>query len=66
MKRPFWIAVGVAVLVVVADQLTKWWAIANLQDGKVIPFIGDFIRFWLVYNPGAAFSLGSGATPPSA
>ena len=62
MKRPFWIAVAVAVIVVLADQLTKWWAIANLQDGKVIPFIGDFIRFWLVYNPGAAFSIGENFT----
>ncbi len=62
MKRPFWIAVAVAVIVVLADQLTKVWAIENLQDGKVIPFIGDFIRFWLVYNPGAAFSIGENFT----
>lgn len=62
MKRPFWLAIVIAVLVILADQLTKWWAIENLQDGKVIPFIGDFIRFWLVYNPGAAFSIGEGFT----
>lgn len=61
-RRPFWIAVVVAVVVIVVDQLTKWWAIDNLSDGQVIPVIGDFIRFLLVYNPGAAFGLGTGFT----
>jgi type VI secretion system protein ImpL len=44
----------------VLDQLSKAWAIANLSDGQTIPVIGDFIRFWLIYNPGAAFGLGTG------
>ena len=60
--RPFWIAIVIAVVVIAADQLSKWWAIENLSDGKTIPVIGDFIRFWLVYNPGAAFGLGTGFT----
>lgn len=62
IARPFWIALAVAAAVVVADQLSKAWAIANLSDGQTIPVIGDFIRFWLVYNPGAAFGLGTGYT----
>jgi len=62
MKRPFWIAVGIALVVIAADQLSKMWAIANLSDGQVIPVIGDFIRFQLVFNPGAAFSLGENIT----
>ena len=62
MKRPFWIAAAIAILVIAADQLSKWWAIANLSDGQVVPVIGDFIRFQLVYNPGAAFSIGEGFT----
>ena len=57
--------VGVAVLaivVVLADQLSKAWAVANLSEGEVIPVIGDFIKFQLTYNPGAAFSIGEGFT----
>ncbi len=62
IARPFWITVAIAVVVIVADQLSKVWAIENLSDGQTIPVIGDFIRFWLVYNPGAAFGLGTGYT----
>ena len=58
----FWLAIAIAVVVILVDQLSKWWAIANLSGGEVIPVIGDFIRFVLVYNPGAAFGLGAGYT----
>ena len=61
-SRKFWIIAAIALVVVAADQLTKWWAEANLGDGQIIPVIGDFIRFELVYNPGAAFGLGAGFT----
>lgn len=60
--RAFWITVVIALAIVLVDQLTKWWAIENLSDGQVIPLIGDWIRFVLVYNPGAAFGLGTGFT----
>lgn len=60
--RAFWITIALAVVVVVVDQLTKWWAIENLSEGEVVPVIGDWIRFVLVYNPGAAFGLGAGFT----
>jgi signal peptidase II len=61
-SRKFWIIIAIALVVVAADQLTKWWAEANLGEGKVIPVLGDFLRFELVYNPGAAFGLGTGFT----
>ncbi|WP_231595158.1 signal peptidase II [Salinibacterium sp. SWN1162] len=48
---------ALAAFVIAADQLSKWWAEANLGDGKNIPIIGDLLSFQLVYNPGAAFSL---------
>lgn len=60
--RPFWLAIAIAVFVILADQLSKAWAIANLSDGQQIPVVGEFIRFILVYNPGAAFGLGTGYT----
>ena len=57
--RLFWWVLGIAVFVVLIDQASKWWAEAQLGDGSTIPVIGDFIRFVLVYNPGAAFSIGT-------
>lgn len=53
---------GLAVLVVAADQASKAIAIANLDPNSFYPFIGDLVRFYLVYNDSAAFSLSLGAT----
>jgi signal peptidase II len=49
------VALAVAVTVVVTDQLTKWWALNALDDGP-ISVIGDFLVLRLVRNPGAAFN----------
>lgn len=61
-RRLFWSTLGVAVVLLLGDQVSKWWAVDALGDSRSIDVIGDFIRFWLVYNPGAAFSLGTGVT----
>jgi signal peptidase II len=61
-SRLAWPAFAIAAVVILADQASKWWAEANLGNGEVIPVIGDLIRFVLVYNPGAAFSIGSDFT----
>ncbi|MEO6988954.1 MAG: signal peptidase II [Aquihabitans sp.] len=47
-------------LVLVADQLTKHWALNRLSDGQMIDVVGS-LRFNLLKNTGAAFSLGSGS-----
>ncbi|MDH6182527.1 signal peptidase II [Microbacteriaceae bacterium SG_E_30_P1] len=60
--RQFWVVIAIAVAIVAVDQLTKWWAIENLSDGEVIPVIGEWLRFVLVYNPGAAFGIGGDFT----
>lgn len=52
-----WLA-GVASAVLVADQLTKWWAVTTLDD-QVIDVVWT-LRFELVHNTGSAFSLGEG------
>lgn len=57
--RLAWYTFAIAVAVILLDQGTKWWAETELSDGKTIPVIGDLIRFVLVYNPGAAFSIGA-------
>lgn len=51
-----------AVLVLAADQFAKNAAIASLPSERVVPIIGDFLQFYLVRNPGAAFSLGESVT----
>lgn len=54
----------VAALAAVAlDQLTKVWAEAVLVLGERHPLLADLLAIQLAYNPGAAFSLGAGATP---
>ena len=61
-SRLAWPAFAIALLVILVDQASKWWAVTELSDGQVIPVIGDLIRFVLVYNPGAAFSIGADFT----
>lgn len=56
------LAVAAAVVILAVDQLTKFWAESTLTDRAPIPVIGDFIRFRLLYNPGAAFSIGENMT----
>ncbi|WP_314455028.1 signal peptidase II [uncultured Microbacterium sp.] len=51
-----------AVLVLAADQLAKTVAIDSLPPERVVPVLGDALQFYLVRNPGAAFSLGEGVT----
>ena len=59
-KWPFHI--GIVVFSIVADQLTKLWALARFTNETgapnhdVINILGEFLRFQLVFNKGAAFS----------
>lgn len=45
------------------DQLSKQWALASFVQGEAEPFLGRILQFTLVFNPGAAFSLGTSFTP---
>lgn len=45
-----------------ADQFSKHLALENLPLQQEVPVLGDFLSFYLVKNPGAAFSLGEGVT----
>ena len=51
-----------AALVLAADQFTKYLAIQNLPPEQAVKVLGDFLIFYLIRNPGAAFSLGEGVT----
>ncbi len=47
----------IAVLLVVADQLTKYLVRANIPLGGSAPFLPGFLDFTYVQNTGAAFSI---------
>lgn len=53
---------ALALVILVVDQLTKFWATSALSGGRVVPILGDLLSLRLLYNPGAAFSIGTGYT----
>jgi signal peptidase II len=52
---------GMALLAYGLDVGSKQWALASLADGD-IPVLGDWFTLHLTFNPGAAFSTGTGFT----
>lgn len=48
-------------LIVLFDQLTKFFATKYLSDGVIVPFINGLVQFNYALNDGMAFSLFSGA-----
>ncbi|MEY4554615.1 MAG: hypothetical protein RL197_1042 [Actinomycetota bacterium] len=55
-----YLALSFALLI--ADQATKMWALDNLEPYVGVPFIGEVLKLYLVWNDSAAFSIGFGAT----
>nr|WP_245354428.1 signal peptidase II [Brachybacterium sacelli] len=53
----------VGAVIAVLDQITKNWAEASLPLLDPQPFLGEFLQLTLLYNSGAAWGMGSGATP---
>ena len=51
-----------AVTVLAVDQLSKRWAVSRLSGDRSISVLGDVLRLRLLYNPGAAFSMGTELT----
>jgi signal peptidase II len=49
--------IGVAATVIVLDQLTKAWLLANVSVGEVVQVVGDLVRFVQSQNSGALFGL---------
>lgn len=48
---------GIAVVVVLVDQLTKAWLVANVAPGEVLRVVGDAVRLVYHQNSGALFGL---------
>ena len=57
--RRLWILIT---SIVVADQLTKHWALNRLSGDRTIDLVGS-LRFNLAFNKGMAFSQATGAGP---
>jgi len=56
--RPAWLIFsGLAVVVVVLDQLAKAWIVANLMPGQVVDVVGSSVRLIFSRNNGALFGL---------
>lgn len=54
--------VVVCVVVYALDQVTKALALARLTEGQVVEVVDGILQLRLVFNPGAAFSVGTGIT----
>lgn len=61
MKKRFAYAGGIAVVVFVLDQLTKWWVMASIPYGGERPVIPGFFDIVHTRNTGAAFGLLAGS-----
>ncbi|MEH0147594.1 signal peptidase II [Corynebacterium sp. Q4381] len=53
---------AIMVLVAAVDQGVKQLMLSWLEPGQPQPVIGDWFRFYLLFNPGAAFSMGQNMT----
>ena len=59
-----YLVLGIALFLVFLDQLSKFSIEATLDPGESVNILGELLRFTLVYNDSAAFSIGVGATWP--
>jgi len=57
-RPPAWpVFLGLAVTVVVLDQLAKSWVVANIDPQQPVSVIGDLVRLIYSHNTGALFGL---------
>ena len=61
-RRPLGLFATVVAVAYVLDLGSKTWALSSLEAGEPVQVVGDLFRLNLVFNPGAAFSLGTSAT----
>ncbi len=63
MKRKLTILGVTLPTILVADIVTKRWAVAALSDGGRQDFLGGYVPLNLAYNKGAAFGISIGSDP---
>lgn len=54
--------ISVIVAVAALDQAAKQYMLSHLEPGVGVPVIGDWFRWLLIFNPGAAFGMGENST----
>jgi signal peptidase II len=57
-----WLVISFAAVIIVIDQLTKAWAVAQLKGQPPIEVVGTWLQFTYGENTGAAFGIGTGFT----
>jgi signal peptidase II len=63
-RRPHWgLFAGLAAVILVADQLTKAWIIANVDPARPTLLVGEYLRLIVSHNNGALFGLFQGQAP---
>ena len=51
----------VALLVIIFDQLTKYYVVSNFYLGESVPLIENIFHWTYILNPGAAFGMFEGS-----
>ena len=59
-KKYAWIAAVVVLLLIVIDQVIKFWVKTHLALGQTIPLIGEWCNLHFVENEGMAFGISFG------
>src|SRR3954470_19073761 len=59
--RPGWaLFIGLAVAIVITDQLTKAWIVEHVDPARPTLLVGDYLRLIVSHNNGALFGLFQG------
>lgn len=61
-EKSAWRLLPYFIVVIVADQVTKYIALTTLTVGLPVPVIGEYWRWTLTFNPGGAFGMQLGGT----
>ena len=63
--RPHWVPfLGLASMIIAADQLTKAWLVSFLHPGEAVAVLGDWVRLVHSQNSGGLFGLLRGQAVP--
>ena len=63
MKEKITVIAGILPIMILADLITKNWALSALAGGQRIELFGGVIPLTLAFNRGAAFGLSLGSNP---
>ena len=59
-KKYAWIAVVVVLLLILVDQIIKFWVKTHLAVGQTVPLLGQWFNLHFVENEGMAFGISFG------